>query len=132
MNIWPINSKLLQIGKSEGEKQVERFYLSEQAVNFTKITIWSLNFSMLAANDLIMLKKIMSHYFLLATCLTSGCCKDTHPPDLLLPPRPGTVPPILTWPAPTAPGMVTVPGSSLPISMQHTNRAGQSESELSR
>lgn len=57
---------------------------------------------------------------------------DTHPADLLLPPRPGTLPPILTWPAPTAPDMVTVPGSSLPISVQHKDRAGPASSQLCR
>lgn len=50
--------------------------------------------------------------------------EDTHPPDLLLPPRPGTVPPILTWPAPTAPGIATVPGNSLPISGRYSSTSG--------
>ena len=48
---------------------------------------------------------------------------DTHPPDLLLPPRPGTVPPILTWPAPTPPGMATVPGNSLAISGRYNSNS---------
>lgn len=44
----------------------------------------------------------------------------TYPPDLLLPPRPGMAPPILTWLAPTAPCIATVPGNSLPISVTDT------------
>ncbi|TNN75637.1 hypothetical protein EYF80_014187 [Liparis tanakae] len=51
--------------------------------------------------------------------------EDTHPtPDLLLPPRPGTAPPILTWPPPTAPDIATVPGNSLPISGRHNTPLG--------
>ncbi len=49
---------------------------------------------------------------------------DTHPPDRLFPPRPGTAPPILTWPAPTPPGIATVPGNSLPISSDTTEQEG--------
>lgn len=47
--------------------------------------------------------------------------KITHPVDLRLPPRPGMAPAILTWPAPTAPGMATDPGRSVPISEKDKN-----------
>lgn len=50
-------------------------------------------------------------------CYTFNSRLKTYPADLRLPPRlPGMVPPILTWLAPTAPGITPVPGKSLPIS----------------
>lgn len=92
-----------------GKKQIEFLHFSEETVTFSKSPEGRWNVTFFLRN--------FNNWF------TPRLLSDAHPADLLLPPRPGTVPPILTWPAPTAPGMVTVPGSSLPIS-EHKNRAG--------
>ena len=70
-----------------------------------------------SCRDCIRLKRPGNGWMCLFLCVlmaTFWCY--THPPDLRFPPRPGAAPLILTWPAPTAPGIATVPGNSLPIS----------------